>query len=145
VKQLNDAGFSHILILGAVIVIGGLVGSYLLVTSHADTKCTSRVYRQDDSSNCVKYLQRFTNGAGAAYWKWSGSARITADGDFGPKTTAQIKAYQKFSNLKADGVVGPKTWSSICANAAVIKRNGLQSNKDIYAAYVAAKSAGCNI
>jgi hypothetical protein len=35
----------------------------------------------------------------------------TADGVFGPKTEAAVKAFQKKHGLATDGIVGPKTWS----------------------------------
>jgi len=33
-----------------------------------------------------------------------------ADGNFGPRTEAAMKAYQQRHALQNDGVVGPRTW-----------------------------------
>jgi peptidoglycan hydrolase-like protein with peptidoglycan-binding domain len=35
---------------------------------------------------------------------------LPADGDFGPRTEAAVKAYQVQHALANDGVVGPRTW-----------------------------------
>jgi peptidoglycan hydrolase-like protein with peptidoglycan-binding domain len=35
------------------------------------------------------------------------------DGDFGPKSTAALKAWQTANGLTADGVVGPVTWKKM--------------------------------
>ena len=40
-----------------------------------------------------------------------------ADGDFGSKTLAAVKAYQKANKLTADGIVGKKTWAALFAKA----------------------------
>jgi N-acetyl-anhydromuramyl-L-alanine amidase AmpD len=37
----------------------------------------------------------------------------SADGIFGPKTEAGLRAFQRAHNLLADGIVGPKTWSKL--------------------------------
>ncbi|MCL6570248.1 MAG: peptidoglycan-binding protein [Bacillus sp. (in: Bacteria)] len=39
------------------------------------------------------------------------AVKVTADGIFGSKTEAAVKAYQKRHGLAVDGIVGPKTWS----------------------------------
>jgi peptidoglycan hydrolase-like protein with peptidoglycan-binding domain len=48
----------------------------------------------------------------------------TADGAFGPKTTAAVKAFQHAKGLPADGVVGPKTWSALNATGAASGGSG---------------------
>jgi murein L,D-transpeptidase YcbB/YkuD len=35
------------------------------------------------------------------------------DGDFGSKTEAAVKAYQKANGLTVDGIVGAKTWAAL--------------------------------
>jgi len=40
--------------------------------------------------------------------------RITADGDFGPKTAAAVKAFQHTHGMVADGIIGPRTFAKLC-------------------------------
>jgi hypothetical protein len=38
---------------------------------------------------------------------------VTADGNFGPKTEAALRAFQRAHGLVPDGIVGPKTWAAL--------------------------------
>lgn len=45
----------------------------------------------------------------------------TQDGDFGPKTEALVKEWQKRNKLTVDGIVGPKTWGKMFGLSAEAK------------------------
>jgi peptidoglycan hydrolase-like protein with peptidoglycan-binding domain len=64
-------------------------------------------------------LQRGASGASVSglqkgLLKFGGASSATdpgpADGSFGPRTEAAVKAYQQQHALQNDGVVGPRTW-----------------------------------
>lgn len=38
---------------------------------------------------------------------------VNADGDFGPKTEAAVRAFQRDHGLVPDGIVGPQTWAAL--------------------------------
>jgi hypothetical protein len=57
------------------------------------------VLKMGDSGENVKTLQT--------------ALRITADGDFGPRTKAAVLAFQKKEGLYADGIVGRATWAAL--------------------------------
>jgi peptidoglycan hydrolase-like protein with peptidoglycan-binding domain len=54
------------------------------------------------------------NGLQKGLLKFGGAGSATdpgpADGNFGPRTEAAVKAYQQQHALPNDGVVGPRTW-----------------------------------
>ena len=39
------------------------------------------------------------------------ASNLAEDGNFGPATTAAVKAVQAFFGIAQDGIVGPRTWS----------------------------------
>lgn len=39
--------------------------------------------------------------------------KVKIDGDYGPKTRAAVKKFQKSQGLSADGVLGPQTMSAL--------------------------------
>ena len=60
------------------------------------------------SGSDVKKLQQALNDKGYA---------LQVDGQFGAKTQAAVKDYQKKNGLQVDGIVGNKTWGSLTSGA----------------------------
>ncbi|HAX77131.1 MAG TPA: peptidoglycan-binding protein [Cyanobacteria bacterium UBA11372] len=60
--------------------------------------------QKGSAGDAVRILQRLLTFQGFP---------TTVDGEFGPKTEAQVKAFQKARKLKEDGIVGPKTWREL--------------------------------
>lgn len=87
-QRLQDTNFTH----------------YGIQRTLYDGKASRPVLRQGDSGPDVLYLQTLLSSVGDP---------IDADGAFGPKTAAAVKAFQKAHGLTADGVVGPKTWTAL--------------------------------
>lgn len=52
----------------------------------------------------VKWTQQRLNAHGA---------RLTVDSQYGPKTAAAVKSFQKAQHLEVDGVVGKLTWNAL--------------------------------
>jgi hypothetical protein len=101
----RQAGFSHIVIPLAVIVVAGVVGTFFVVKSHAST-CVDNSYRRGSKGTCVVYIQKLAN--------YQLSTKLATDGSFGPLTQAGIKNLQAKDGLAVDGIVGPHTWYALC-------------------------------
>lgn len=60
---------------------------------------TGPILRRGSRGDAVRYVQ--------------GKVGAAADGIFGPKTDAAVKAFQRSHGLVVDGIVGPRTWAAI--------------------------------
>ncbi len=73
----------------------------------ASTSSSQPVLRQGARGSAVTTLQQRLKAAGFNPG--------TIDGQFGPKTLAAVKAFQRAKGLVQDGIVGPKTWAKLNA------------------------------
>lgn len=71
--------------------------------SHAPGTRTLRLQAPRMTGADVKHVQAFIGPLHCG----------AADGEFGPKTDAGVKWYQRMRGLTADGIVGPITWRNI--------------------------------
>ena len=69
---------------------------------------TLNVLQKGAKGEQVKALQRMLCAMG-----YSLGAKKPVDGDFGTKTDAAVRAYQKKNGLTVDGIVGEKTWNKL--------------------------------
>ena len=76
---------------------------YDLITGKL-TAADMPLIKKGSKGDAVKKLQEMLNGKGY---------KLTVDGDFGSKTEAAVKAYQKANGLEVDGEVGEHTWASL--------------------------------
>ena len=65
---------------------------------------TMPLLKKGSSGDAVKKLQQTLNSKGY---------KLSEDGDFGSKTEAAVKAFQKANGLEVDGEVGPMTWGAL--------------------------------
>lgn len=76
---------------------------YDLITGKI-TAADMPLVKKGSKGEVVKKLQQILNDKGY---------KLTVDGDFGEKTDAAVRAYQKANHLTVDGEVGEKTWASL--------------------------------
>lgn len=64
--------------------------------------------RKGDTGDAVCYLQTLLNRMGEA---------LSVDGQFGSKTEAAVRRFQKINKLVVDGIAGLKTWTTLNVRA----------------------------
>ena len=84
-------------------IIGYGRPKYDLITGKI-TAADMPLVKKGSTGYAVKKLQQILNDKGY---------KLTVDGDFGEKTDADVRAYQKANHLTVDGEVGEKTWTSL--------------------------------
>jgi peptidoglycan hydrolase-like protein with peptidoglycan-binding domain len=85
--------------------VDGIVGSktwyYLIAYTNPASLPT---LRRGSKGDAVKFLQERLSLMGYS---------LVIDGEFGAKTEAAVKQFQKDRGLTVDGIVGPKTWTAM--------------------------------
>jgi peptidoglycan hydrolase-like protein with peptidoglycan-binding domain len=65
------------------------------------------VLRRGSTGDAVRGLQQ---GLAEIAKNWEVDSPGRADGDFGPRTEASVRSFQRFAGASVDGVVGDHTW-----------------------------------
>ena len=103
--------------------------------SSSSAVTNSNVLSLNSSGTSVSNLQKDLTTLGYYY------AQIT--GNFGPKTEAAVKAFQKANGLTADGVAGAKTLSAIAA--AVARKGGTSASTTVSGTTLKLNSQGTKV
>jgi len=75
------------------------------------------VLSEGSTGPAVRGLQEMLTSGAPGLWKVTPQG---VDGEFGPNTTASVKAFQTWARLDADGIVGQKTWDAASAPEFVV-------------------------
>ncbi len=70
-----------------------------------ETAAFTPVLRRGAKGDAVRHLQERLTGQGHVLGK--------VDGDFGERTDAAVRIFQKLKGLKSDGIVGTQTWAQL--------------------------------
>ncbi|MFB5190818.1 peptidoglycan-binding protein [Alicyclobacillus fastidiosus] len=88
----------------AVMTLPTLLSAAVPLVAHAGTT-TEQILQTGSTGADVVTLQNDLNALGFTVGQ--------ADGDYGPVTASEVKAFQTNHHITADGQVGPQTWSVI--------------------------------
>jgi hypothetical protein len=118
IQQLADWGSSYFSG-GAVVAVAPPIGQ----PGHTEqTSLRSSNTAHEDPAPAIPNAPQIQEGCGASYADWTKHLQellayrgydVVADGDFGPRTTEAVKAFQTQAGLSADGIVGESTWAAL--------------------------------
>lgn len=137
-KKLNSNGFSHGLLIIAVVVVSAVVGVGLIVASHAATSqpCVTKTFRQGATGKCVKNIQVLVSHVGT-----KPATYLQADGRYGTKTTTAVLGFQMSIPLKKpNGIVNKETWKSLCLASLAYQKKTLTDSVEVNKAVL---DSGC--
>ena len=132
-----------LLVFSAVLSLGTMVLSAPLARA---ATCAQGTWRYGNSGPCVSNIQLLLNYEGG-YFRYANWSNLSVDGQFGPLTRGQVKAFQAYTGNQQDGIVGPHTWGSLCDKAPEVIDyfNTIGSYKRASALLAIAQDAGCRI
>lgn len=113
------------------LTIDGVVGAktwaalekdYSKTATTTTTTKTRATVKSGSTGADVKYLQQRLNKLKAPLGLKF--AKLTEDGEFGAKTLAAVKEFQKARKLIVDGIVGSNTWKALEYNYGDVNANG---------------------
>ncbi|MBO9432908.1 peptidoglycan-binding protein [Ruegeria sp. R13_0] len=82
------------------------------------------VLKKGSKGKDVAEAQKLLNKAGA-------KPKLEEDGDFGPLTEKQARAFQKKAKLSADGKIGDNTWAALKFGGPLPKRPEIMFEEDV--------------
>lgn len=85
-------------------------------SSSAPSDATAAVKKANPYNIPAKNVKKGQTGNTVRWVQWElneSSAKLAVDGDFGPKTLAAVKSFQKSKKLVVDGIVGVKTKAAL--------------------------------
>jgi zinc D-Ala-D-Ala carboxypeptidase len=92
-----------------VLLIALVMAALVVASSPAFAYTFTRDLRPGDTGPDVKALQIRIAG----WYPKADQTQLALDGDYGPTTSAAVKAFQEFYGLSPDGVAGPATFAVI--------------------------------
>lgn len=123
VTQLAVEVFQYRVFLKQDGIVGDKTWKALYVGQRGDLPVL-RLGSQGDDVAKVQNVLKFSSFT-REYIGFDGYYFGAVDGDFGSKTEAAVKAFQKDKTLVVDGVIGSKTWEALMELAAIISHIGL--------------------